>query len=249
MRKLFVVTSTIQPREGKFSYSKTRSYFTAEERFRQTIFTVNSIQNLFPNDDIVIVDSSDEYNEYIETFTILGVKFIPLKEISSEAFEIVNSHLSKSLCECLMLNSFFKYYKNQLSEYDFIVKACGRYFYSNMNEQMFNEQNKYKMFFKHPMRFKWDNSWKYQFVDLRKTDGQNVLSQYCTVLYAFGISHLQKIIDINETAIHIIEQPEMYHYDIETLSYYLTRPYKNEIVEVDWRVSGWDGTSGKLMHY
>ncbi len=42
MNKVVVVGSSINPRSGRFTYSETRSKFNAEERFRQTIFTVNS---------------------------------------------------------------------------------------------------------------------------------------------------------------------------------------------------------------
>jgi len=53
MRNLFVVGSSIQPRSGKFTYSAVRSKFSAEERFRQTIFTVNSIRAAFPEAKVV----------------------------------------------------------------------------------------------------------------------------------------------------------------------------------------------------
>jgi hypothetical protein len=61
--------------------------------------------------------------------------------------------------------------------------------------------------------------------------------------------HLEKFIDINEAVIHLLNQPTMRHYDIETLMYYLTRPYEDNIMEVNWKVSGWDGTSGRFMYY
>ncbi len=249
MRKLFVVASSIQPRTGKFSYSKTRSLFSADERFRQTIFTVNSIQNLVPDAKIVVIDSSDEYVDYITKLAHLNVEYIPVKELSGEVFETVNTHQSKSLCECLLLNTYFEHYKKEVLTYDYVIKACGRYFYSKIDSKIFNEENKDKLFFKHPLRFKWNNTWQYDFVDLRHVNGDDHLNQYCTVLYGFGSSYLNQIMDINRAAIHVIDRPTMYHYDIETLSYYFTRPFKKDIIEVDWKVSGWDGTSGEFMHY
>jgi hypothetical protein len=41
----------------------------------------------------------------------------------------------------------------------------------------------------------------------------------------------------------------MAHYDIETLSYYFTRPHEKQIIETDWKVCGWDGTSARFMYY
>lgn len=249
MRKLFVVASSIQPRDGKFSYSKTRSLFSAEERFRQTFFTVNSIKNLVPEAKVVVVDSSDDYELYAKKLAYLDAEFIPIKELSGEVFETVNTHQSKSLCECLLLNTYFEQYKKEIFSYDYVIKTCGRYFYSKMDKSIFNEENTSKMFFKHPLQFKWNHTWNYDFVDLRHINGGDFLNQYCTVLYAFGAKHLHRIMDINEAAIHIINRPLMYHYDIETLSYYFTRPFQTDIIEVDWMVSGWDGTSGEFMYY
>ena len=99
------------------------------------------------------------------------------------------------------------------------------------------------------MKFPWDPSWRYHFVDIRESQKEDSLTQYCTVLYAYGTMHLDKFIDINEAVIHLIKQPHMMHYDIETLAYYLTRQYKESIIETDWRVCGWDGTSGRFMYY
>lgn len=250
MRNIIVVASAIQPREGRFTYSPTRSVFSKEERFRQTIFTVNSLINSMPGAKIVIVDSSDEYIEYQATFKFfLNTEYIPLKELSGEAFEIVNTHPNKSLCESLILNTYYKHYKKTIAEYDFVTKACGRYFYFDYNNFLFTEENKDKVFFKKPLKFNWNPGWNYSFVDRREHQQDNMLRQYCTVMYAFGSSQLHKFIDINDAAIHLLNQPSMAHYDIETLSYYFTRPYKKQIIETIWKVSGWDGTSGRFMYY
>jgi len=247
MRKLIVVGSSIQPRQGKFTYSKTRSLFQPEERFRQTIFTINSLRNCFPDSKIVIVDSSDEYKEYqLLPRYFKNVEFIPLKELSGESFEIVNSNINKSVCESVLLNTYYRQYKKEILQNDIIIKATGRYFYFDVNDNSFTHD---EIYFKKPLNFEWDDTWRYDFVDCREEQNNNRIHQYCTVLYGFGTKHLDKFIDINEASIHLMNQNSMYHYDIETLSYYLTRPYKDLISEVDWRVSGWDGVSGKFMYY
>lgn len=250
MNNIVVVGSSISPRPGTFTYSPTRSKFDAEERLRQTIFTVNSLQNSLPNTKIVIVDSSEEVYEYIVTFAHLkNVEFVHLKQLSVEAHEIVNSHPNKSLCESLLLNTYFKQNKKQLQQYDFILKATGRYFYFNFNNSLFTEKNKNKIFFKKPLNFEWNEAWKYQFVDRRQHQNNNRLHQYCTVLYGFGSSQLDKFIDINEATVNLLNNSKMSHYDIETLSYYFTRPFESDVIETDWIVSGWDGTSGRFMYY
>jgi hypothetical protein len=247
--KLFIIPSTIQPREGRFTYSNTRSVFTAEERLRQTIFTINSIQNAYPEGKVVLLDSSDNPDKIIKS-----LKYIPnlqtlfIKDIDPETSEIINTHSNKSLCECLIMNTFYKHFRKEIKQYDYVIKTCGRYFYMNFKDY-FTEENKNKIFFKKPLSFNWNDAWKYHFVDLRDHQKNDKLQQYCTVLFAFGSAHLEKFIDINDAAIHFIKQPKMHHYDIETLSYYLTRPYEKDIIEVDWIVSGWDGTSGRFMCY
>jgi len=250
MNKLVVVGSSIQPRDGKFTYSKTRSIFDKEERFRQTFFTINSIKNTLPDATIKIVDSSDDYREYMGFFSFFkNVEFIPLKEISYTVFEKVNTHLNKSYCESLLLNTFYKHFKKEIQSHDFVIKATGRYFYDNFNDALFIEENKDKIFFKKPLQFKWNDAWNYWMIDERTIQEDDMLRQYCTVLYGFGSSQLDKMIDINEASMSFIDSEEMYQYDIETLSYYLTRPFKDQLIETDWLVSGWDGASGKFMYY
>lgn len=247
--KLFIIPSTISPRKGKFTYAQTRSVFTTEERLRHTIFTVNSIQNAYPDGKIVLVDSSDDYNDFKFIFNCFrNVQFVSLKELDSAANELVNTHQHKSFCECLIMNTYYKHFKKQIQEYDFVIKTCGRYFYINF-DNFFTEENKNKIFFKKPLNFEWDEKWNYSYVDIREYQNNNRLHQYCTVLFAFGSMHLEKFIDINEVALHLLNQPQMMHYDIETLSYFLTRPYEENIIEVDWKVSGWDGTTGQFMCY
>ena len=249
MRKIIVVGSSIQPREGRFTYSPTRTIFSAEERFRQTFFTVNSLKNCLPDAKIVIVDSSNDYQQYKHMFDFLrfpNVEFIPLKELSSEAFEISNKHTNKSVCESVLLNAYYRQYKKEIAQYDIVIKATGRYFYYDFNDASFTHKG---IYFKKPLNFEWNNNWNYHWVDRRKEQNNNKLHQYCTVLYAFGAEHLDKFIDINETAVHLMNTKSMANYDIETLSYYLTRSYESIITETSWKVSGWDGTNGRLMYY
>jgi hypothetical protein len=249
MNKLFVVTSSIQPREGRFTYSQTRSHFSPEERLRQTIFTVNSIRNAVPDAKIVLFDTSNDYNEYKFLFPIyFGVDYVPIKEVSGEVFETVNTHTNKSLCECLLLKTYMEQFKTEVNECDYFIKATGRYFYSYIND-FFNTNNVNSIFFKKPLKFEWNDSWNYEFVDQRNLQGDNFLYQYCTVLYGCGKNHVHKLADLFEMVTYLLKQPSMTHYDIETLSYYFTRPYKDIIIETDWRVTGWDGTSGRMMHY
>lgn len=250
MNKLIVVTSCINPRNGHFTYSKTRSKFNAEERFRQTLFTINSLRNSLPEAKIVIVESSDNLIEYEQILSYhKNVELIHLKKISAETHEIVNTHVHKSFCESLMLNTFYDYYKHELPKYDYIIKVSGRYFFYNLNKYIFNEENKDKILFKKPMHFEWNDSWGYSLVDLRAEQNDNKLYQYCTVLYGFGYDKLQTMVELNKKTMDLVYQPSMYHYDMETLFYYFLRPYNSKIIETDWIVSGWHGPCGTYVFY
>jgi hypothetical protein len=149
----------------------------------------------------------------------------------------------------LLLNTFYKKFRKEIKQYDYVIKTCGRYFYFHLNDALFNVENLNKLFFKRPLNFNWDDSWNYSFIDRRTEQNNNRIHQYCTVLYAFGGTQLDKMIDINEATIHLLNQAPMKHYDIETLSYYFTRPYEKDVIETDWIVCGWDGTSGRFMYY
>lgn len=248
--KIIVIGSSIQAKPGKFTYSKTRSFFSQEERLRQTIFTVNSFRNSFDDAKIVIVDSSEDYEDIQNTFNFFkNVEYIPLKELNYNAFKIVNNHEHKSLCEAVLLNTYYEQYKKEIMAYDFHIHGCGRYFNWNLTQELFTEENKDKIFFKKPISFPWDDNWDYSKIDLRHQTGKNILDQYCTVLYAFGTCHLQSFIDINDVVIHLLKRNDSSHFDIEILLYYLTRHFKSCIIETDWKVCGWDGTSGRLMYY
>ena len=193
------------------SYSPKGTFFSPEERFRQTIFTINSLRNCFPTSKIVIVDSSDEYKEYQSLFKFFkNVDFIPLKELSGEAYEIANKSINKSVCESALLNAYYRQYKKEILEYDVLIKATGRYFYFDVNDDSITHDG---IYFKSPLNFEWNNTWKYEWVDRRKEQNNNRIHQYCTVMYGFGTKHLDKFIDINEAAIHLMKLDSMYHYD------------------------------------
>lgn len=250
MNNLVIVTSSIQVKPGKFTYSQTRSKFDSDERFRQTIGTVSAIKASLPKSKVVIVDSSEVYSEYQTTFGYMdNVEFIPLKELSSEAYELSNSHINKSLCESILLQAYYTQYKKYIKQFDFVIKICGRYLFFGLDTSVFNEQNKDKIFFKKPIQFEWSDGWRYDFVDRRHLQNDNKLNQYCTVLYAYGANNLERFMDINEANVHLLNRNNMVHFDLETLMYYYTRPFQSDVIETDWKVSGWGGTSGRFMYY
>lgn len=248
MNKAIVVASSIQAREGRFTYSNTRSFFNSEERYRQTFASIISLVNCVPDAKIFLVDSSDNFSQQIVNFSIVpNVEFVSIKNIAPDVCEIINTHHNKSYCESLLLNTFYRNFRRELQNYDYVIKATGRYMYRNFDSRYFNEDNLNKWFFKKHLKFEWDDKWNYHYVDNRPAQNDNKLRQYCTVLYGFGSHNLNKMIDINEATMHCIKYNHCW--DIETLSYYLTRTFEKDVIETDWIVTGWDGVSGRFMYY
>lgn len=251
MRKLAIITSSINPREGNnFFYTTNRSHFTPEIRLQQTIYTINCLKSCIPNVDIAVVDTSENNDNFKNLFEYFGnTKLYPIKDLSPEVFEITNTHKNKSHCECLLLNTFYNHFKKDIKEYDYVIKTSGRYFHFNFNDTLFTEENRDKIFFKFPRAYEWKDEWNYSMIDVRAEENHNFLKQYCTVLYAFGTQHLDKFIDMNEATIHLTKYPELSHYDIETLYYYFMRSYRQHLIQTNWLVSGWCGVTGRFWYY
>ena len=65
-KNIVIITSKIYTSNSEFSYTKTRSIYSKDERFNQTLDTINSIKKRIPNPFIILFDNStfsnDEYN-------------------------------------------------------------------------------------------------------------------------------------------------------------------------------------------
>jgi hypothetical protein len=246
--KLFVITSVIEPTAAPLTYSNSRSFFTTEERLRQTFSTVNSIQNAFPDANIVLLDGSNTnfsgYFGYIKNF-----KYVSLKEIDSDVCEIVNNHKHKSYCECLMLKTFYEKFKDYILEHDYTFKVSGRYLVFDMNNHLFTEENKNKIFFKNKLIHEWQDYWGYNYVDRREQQQNNKLYQYSTVLYGFGTQQLDTFIELHNKTIDFLSDSNNHHFDMETLFYFYMRDHEDNIIETNWRVSGWLGPCGTFVFY
>lgn len=251
MKKLIVVGSSIQTNNHyAFSHGKVRSAFTNEERFRQTVYTINCLRNIFPDDQIVILDGSfDDFDFYKQHFGLYNADYIPFARQFPEEHRLLSTHHSVAYCEGMLLKTFFREYKSYIKNYDYVIKTTGRYVYSNIDTEIFNENNTDKMFFKSPFKFEWMDSWNYDMIDMRQQHGDNFLYQYSTVLYAFGTQYLNIFIDLLETMNHVINTPLHWNFDMETAAYYFTRPYANNILHLDWKITGWEGAHAKFMHY
>jgi len=251
MKTAFIITSCIEVKnEHPLTYSKTRSYFSSEERLRQTITTIASIDSLVKKDaTIYIVDASEHWENYANYFWYQpNLKFISIKNEFPEIFNTVTSHPNKSYCECLLLEAFMSKYREELVSHNHVVKISGRYFLdSNFDIEIFKKNNN-KIVFKHPIKNEWQDWWGYNMVDLRQQQNNNILYQYCSVLFGFSSLQFDYMLGTIKKIKDTLVDPVNYHYDLETLSYFFTRD-SQDIIHANWIVYGFHGPDGRFVRY
>ena len=131
-----------------------------------------------------------------------------------------------------------------------MFKMSGRYLLDrHFDISLFNEENKNKIFYKKPLEWEWSDTWGYSMVDIRKETGDNKLRQYSSVIVGWSKPYFEKYTNMFTTVAAMLSQPTMYHYDVETLSYYFSRPYAEDIIETNWVVYGWLGINGQFVRY
>lgn len=265
--KVFLVTSIIDPENIPLTYSKVRSCFTPEERFRQTIYTLNSLNFvLTDNDSIYLIDASNS-PDWKRELQSSGYKFnyVSVKTEFPDIFNSIRTYPNQSYGECLLLNTFLTNYESQLSEFNYLFKISGRYFIDNSFLKEFNEAepcywnyNYLKarglanpnLYFKTPLKWYWDKSWGYDFVDIRSKVGDNFLRQYITALFGWNSLGTYAIKDVLNKICYTLKDESMLHYDMETLIYFFSRQYEEHIVEINnWNVLGWNKVSGNLVRW
>lgn len=251
MKTSFIVTSSIDvDNNHPLTYSKVRSYFTSEERLRQTINTIAAIDQVSNIDtDIFIIDVSD--TDYSNIFAYQqNLKYISVKLEFQNIYNTVKTHPNKSFCELLILLHFFEKYNHIIDNYDYIFKISGRYFIDgSFKLDICTEQNRDKIFYKRPFEWQWKDEWNYHMVDLRSTQQDNTLKQYPSTICGWGSEKHHQMISMFQKSLNVLRDPNMSHYDIETLGYYFTRDYKDDIIETDWKIYGWHGHNGSFVRY
>lgn len=244
MKKAYIVTSAIETSTSPLTYSPVRSVFSTEERLRHTVMTVASLDKVCDTDSVIyFLELSDNYSKYAEFFKYQSnLKFISVKEEFPEIYNEVTTHANKSRCETLLTYKFLETYKEELKSYDLFVKLCGRYFLDRTFEP--SALTDTKIYFKKPRYFAWQDWWGYDAVKIN--DGKT-LGQYCSVIFGWGNIHFNKMVSLYKKMSDVLADPKMQHYDIETLLYFYTRQFKEDIIETDWQVYGWLAPTGEFV--
>lgn len=255
MKHAFFVTSSIElDPNKKFKGTGARTVFTTEDRLAHTIKTLQNLQENDPTATIFFVDSSITKFDQLEQLGIANLKYIRLQDLNPVVAETVRTYSSKSYCECLMILEFFKHYKKELKEYDFITKICGRYWFNdNYSTEEFKPWNKNKFFMKKELM--WDNE-HINFLSEEQLPRDLLVNDklygFYTVAHAFGrdrIDHYEAI--MAASAQTQMEQGKYYYQDVEyTLHLYLRLfDLMKDVIIVDWTVDGRCGVTGDWVRY
>lgn len=245
MKIAFLITSSIDVENIPLTYSNTRSIFTAEERFKQTILTIESINKIRNSDSkIYLVDSSKNWDQYKSNLNYKNFQYVSIQKEFPDIYAEVRSHANKSRCETLATLNFLQRYKNELNEFDAIIKISGRYFLDISFDVGKISRN--CIVFKYPWKWNWRDEWNYQMVKLPE---ESKLHQYCTMVFGWGMDHFDNILNLYTEISDTLSDPNNQHYDMETLIYFYSRKIRDYIVETDWPIYGWLGTTGKFSRY
>ena len=122
MKDCVIVTSVVQTTTNPLSYSETRSIYSHQQRFEQTLETIESIRTYMPNTHILLIECSP-HSEWMNQLKARVDQFINL-----EFNEVVNNGVEKGLGEKTL---FLMALSNLTETYDNIYKITGRYVLQN----------------------------------------------------------------------------------------------------------------------
>ena len=98
MNDFVLITSVINTGKVAWSYTETRSTYSAEERYNQSLQTIDSIRKYLPGAKILFVECSDIPIEYIDTIKSKVEYFVNQYEIN-EARDVCIKSNNKGLGE------------------------------------------------------------------------------------------------------------------------------------------------------
>ncbi len=219
MKDIFIITSVINTGTNKWSYTDIRSVYSSEERFRQTLETIESIRNLKDDTTILLIECSNISTQMEEIFRektdifINCINHINNKEIKHATLETDK----KGYGEVFKLLIALNYILDNNINFDRIFKISGRYVLNNQFDK-----NNYSLQ-EYTFKISPDNGYSYS-----------------TVLYSVPNNLVKHYLDVIEDCVNI------YKYNViglETLLPLMCNPKKSiKIIGV----SGYcavDGTS------
>jgi len=124
-QSLCLITSVIKTPPLPLSYTDTRSVFTPEERYNQTINTIESVRNKIPGVLICLVECSDLDTHHLLEITSRVDYFLNIFDNAELRSRVYSP--SKSMGEGTMTIEALKYIGEQGIKYSSFYKISGRY--------------------------------------------------------------------------------------------------------------------------
>ena len=127
---LVIITSVINPIDKPLTYSNTRSVYSKEERFFQTLKTIETLKNKTKNCDICVLECSDLPEYMVKEIEKLVDIFVNFKDDEDVRFYVESPH--KGAGEVKKMIKFIENDKKKLfKKYENIFKISGRYWLSD----------------------------------------------------------------------------------------------------------------------
>jgi hypothetical protein len=250
MKIAFYISSVINMKNIEdigFGHSSKRTAFSDEERFRQTQFTIANIRSLFPEATIFHFEIGENSKQYQEKLSYIdNLKFIIGEDLDAEAMKLCRSNPSKGLCETVATELFLEHYKDELKEFDFLIKIGGRYFFTSIDKTFLSPENTDKYLCKNIRRFEWLEWWGYP--EFLKDNGH--LNWTPSQSYIVGTQRLNDY----QTSLSLIKDfyiknPETAKIlDFECMLYHYILKGKPHI-EIPWINGGWGGQDAVYNEY
>jgi hypothetical protein len=166
-----------------------------------------------------------------------------VKEAYPDVFEDMQAHPSKSYADTRVTLAMAQDRSLGLRDFDVCVKVSGRYLLDHHFSQN-RPADRSKFYFKRPNTWEWMPHWSFPLVDRRTVQGDNLLRQYCTALFAWGADRHDLMVSVLQQVAALSLTPPVGHYYMEMLMYFVTRGVPVEdILETDWMISGLDGAN------
>ena len=169
MTDLVLVQSVINTGKLAWYYTETRSAYTPEERYNQSLQTIDSIKKYLPGAKILYVECSDIPNEYTSSLTSKVDYFINQYN-NSEIREAVLETNNKGIGEAVLTKSAIEYIIQNNLVFNRFFKISGRYSLTD--------------------KFVSDNFRNDIYTFKRRADTGNHIVAISTVVYSFPMSFI-----------------------------------------------------------
>ena len=169
MNDLVLITSVINTGKVGWSYTQTRSSYSPEERYNQSLQTIDSIRKYLPGAKIVFVECSEIPDEYTMTLMSMVEYFVNQYNIA-EAREACLETNKKGFGEAIQTKLAIEYIIQNNLTFNRFFKISGRYF---LTDKFISDNYKTDAY-----TFK-----------MRANTGNNIIS-ISTVVYSFPMPFL-----------------------------------------------------------